>query len=267
MALGDAYAMDSGHADAIFYHPALLTGAGGFGLDLQRWGSAASAAAASGAVQWLGGGVGIGLRSLQYGAVGSGSAAAPPGQDAMFDFGTTPVSELVGTIAYSHEAWFGIDLGVAVDFVDERIGSERHGVTLFDVSLAREVGPLTVGATVQDIGKKPLLDTGDAPSKVTLGAAGYGQQLWILDIGYAATVGLDDDEITYGGGLEIGYWPISGRTFVARVGFQDVPDGSDVSPLTTGLAFWGDDITVEWAFRPLSGASEGGTHRFGVRWR
>jgi hypothetical protein len=141
MALGDAYAMDSGHADAIFYHPALLTGAGGFGLELQRWGSAASAAAASGAVQWLGGGVGIGLRSLQYGAAGSGTAAAPRGQDAMFDFGTTPVSELVGTIAYARETWFDIDLGVAVDLVDERVGTQRHGVTLFDVSLAREVGP------------------------------------------------------------------------------------------------------------------------------
>ena len=31
MALGNAYMMNAGHADAIFYHPALLVGASGFG--------------------------------------------------------------------------------------------------------------------------------------------------------------------------------------------------------------------------------------------
>ena len=266
-ALGDAYMMDSGHADAIFYHPALLTGAQGFGLDIQRWGGESSATAISGAVQWLGGGVGVGLRTLQYGAIGLGGAAAPPGQDHLFQFGAVPVSERIATVGYAHEVPFDIDLGVGVDFVDERVGSLRQMVTLFDLSVAREVGPVVVGVTVHDLGDKPVLDAGSGPSRVVIGAGGYGQQLSIFDVGFAATVGFDDDDVTYGGGVEIGYWPIQGRTFVARVGFQDSPDGSDASPVTTGFAFWGDDITVEWAFRPFSGVDEGGTHRFGVRWR
>ena len=66
MALGDAYAMDSGHADAVFYHPALLTGAAGMGLELQRWGSNSWSVAASAAFTWFGGGVAIGLRTLEY---------------------------------------------------------------------------------------------------------------------------------------------------------------------------------------------------------
>ena len=44
MALGDSYVLNSGKADVLFYHPALLARATGFGGSLQRWGSASSAA-------------------------------------------------------------------------------------------------------------------------------------------------------------------------------------------------------------------------------
>lgn len=267
MALGDSYAMDSGHADAIFYHPALLTEAAGFGVDVQRWGPAGSAAAASGAAQWLGGGVGIGLSTLQYSTTSAASASLLSSQDRLFEVGPESVSERTATVAYARRGPFGLDVGLAVSLVDERVGSTSHGVTLFDVGVARDVGPLTVGLTAHDIGEKPVLDSGTEPARIELGAGGYGQPVGILDLGYAAHVALDDEEVTFGGGLEVGYWPVSGRTFVARVGFQHVPDGSDIAPITTGFAFQGDDITVEWAFRPLSGADEGGTHRFGVRWR
>ena len=267
MALGDSYMMDAGHADAIFYHPALLTGARGFGVDVQRWGGESSSAAVSGAMQWFGGGIGVGLRTLQYGAIGSDVAAAPPGQDHLFDSDSVPVSERSVTLGYAHGIPFDIDVGASVNLIDERVGTSQENVLLFDLSATREIGPVVVGVTVHDLGDKPILDTGAKPSRVVIGAGNYGQQLGFLDIGYTATVGFDDDDVTYGGGLELGYWPIQGRTFIVRVGFQDVPDGSDASPVTTGFAFWGDNITVEWAFRPFSGADEGGTHRFGVRWR
>jgi hypothetical protein len=266
MALGGAYMMDAGHADAVFYHPALLTGASGFGLDLQRWGPQSSASAVSGAVQWLGGGVGVGLQTLQYGAFSSGAAASPPGQDHLFAFGSSPVSERIATVGYARSMPRDIDVGVGVNFIDERVGFSRQSVILVDVGVAREIGPVVAGFTVRDIGQKPILDHSDRPTHVEIGVGGYGQQLGILDIGYSATVGLGD-EVTYGAGVELGYWPIQGRTFVARVGFADIPKGSEASPLTTGFAYWGDDITVEWAFRPFKDASEGGSHRIGVRWR
>lgn len=267
MALGGAYMMDAGHADVIFYHPALLTGARGFGIDVQRWGPNSSSTAVSGAMQWLGGGIGVGLRTLQYSSFGSGTAAAPEGQDDLFDYGSVPVSERVATLAYARSILFDIDLGVGANLVDERVGGSRQSVVLFDVSVAREVGPVVLGITAHDLGDKPVLDTGAKPTRVVIGAGNYGQQLGILDYGYTATVGISDGEVTYGGGVEIGYWPIQGRTFVARLGFQNIPDGSEAAPVTTGFAFWGDNVTVEWAFRPFSGGEEGGTHRFGVRWR
>ena len=267
MALGDSYQTSTAHADALFYHPALLTGASGFGVEVQRWGPESSSAAVSGAMQWLGGGIGVGLRTLQYSAFGSNVSAAPPGQDHLFEFGSVPVSERVATVGYAREAVFDIDLGVAVDFVDERLLTTRQSVILFDVSAARDVGPVVVGITVHDIGGKPILDDAAKPSRVTLGAGNYGHQLGIFDIGYAANLGFDDDDVTFGGGLEVGYWPIQGRTFVARVGFQSLPDDSDAAPFTTGFAFWGDNITLEWAFRPFSDAPQRGSHRFALRWR
>lgn len=268
MAMGDSYATTSGHADAIFYHPALLLGASGFGVELQRWGANSSATAASAAMSWFGGSVGVGLRSMQYGAFGAGALAAPPGPDALFGLGSIAVSERVLSVAYARTLPVGLDLGVAVDFVDERIGSARQNVALFDIGVATVAGPVEVALTAQDLGDKPIQNSGAGPAKVVLGAGAYGRQVGIFDLGFAAHLGIDgNEEALFGGGVELGYWPIQGRTFVARLGFQNVPDGSDAAPFTTGFAFWGDDITVEWAWRPVSDAENGGTHRFGLRFR
>lgn len=265
MALGDSYQPGSGHADAIFYHPALLERASGFGLDWQRWSTESSAAAASAAVDWLGGTVGVGLRSLQYGA--PDLLIEQPLPDDLFESGV-PVSERIATLGYSRDFYFGLDVGVTMDLVDQRLGSDVHGVALFDVGIARDVGEVIVALSAQGIGEKPIFDTGDEPARYTLGAGNYGRPVGPLDVGFAAHLSLDDEEdLSYGGGIEVGYWPIQGRTFVARLGIQDVPDGSEASPVTMGLAFWGDDITVEWAFRPVGDVDEGGTHRFGLRWR
>lgn len=267
MALGDAYAMDSGHADAVFAHPALLANASGMGLEVQRWGPESSAVALSAAFGWLDGGVGVGLRTLQYSVAAEANPLVPGGQDHLFGSGGLAISERVATLGFARETWLGLDLGVGVDLVDLRVGDERESLVQVDVGLAREVGPLTFGITVADLGEKPESGSGDRPSSVSLGAGAYGRPVWIFDLGVAATVGLEDDEVVYGGGIEIGYWPIVGRTFVARLGFQDVPEGSDALPVTTGLAVWLDEISIEWAFRPFSGADEGGTHRFGLRWQ
>lgn len=267
MGMGDSYAASSGHADAVFYHPALVANASGFGIDLQRWGANSSSMALSAATQWFGGGTAIGLRTLQYSAFGSGALVAPAGQDDLFGLGSVPVSERVATIAHAREM-FGLDLGVAVDLVDERVGTARQNVALLDVGAATEIGPLDVAFTVHDIGGKPVIDDGAQPAKYVLGAGTYGRPTGIFDLGFAAHVGLDEDDVVYGGGVELGYWPIQGRTFVARAGFQSRAEGSNARPVTFGFAFWGDDVTVEWAWRPYGGgADEGGSHRFGFRLR
>ena len=267
MAMGDAYAMSSGHADVLFYHPSLLGEASGMGLEGQRWGGASSSFAMSAAFSFLGGGLGIGLRSLQYGAL-DGATPAPGGQDHLFVLGDAPVSERIATIGYSREAFWGLDLGLAFDFVDERVDGSKQNVVMAEIGLSGDIGPVTVGLTLADIGEKPIVEERQGPGRILLGAGSYGRQLGIFDIGYAARVGVDGDELAYGGGIEVGYWPVQGRTFVARLGFQDVPEGSEALPITMGFAFQGDDVTVDWAYRPFGeSAPNGGSHRFALRLR
>ena len=267
MALGDAYMMNARHADALFYHPALLAGASGFGLDLQRWGASSSSTTLSAARQWMGVGIGVGLQTLQYGAPAEGFEAAPGGQDHLFTLGASPVSERIATVGIAREL-FGIDIGVATKLVEERVGAARDAGLLFDFGVSTDLGPLTAGLTYRNVGSDLSVGGRDVarPDAVTLGVGTYGEQLGILDIGITSAVTYVGDEVIPSGGVEIGYWPIRGRTFVARIGARRVP-GGDASPLSLGFAFWGDNITLDWAFQPVDVDGASGTHRFGVRWR
>ena len=73
-----------------------------------------------------------------------------------------------------------------------------------------------------------------------------------------------DGEWVVGGGLEFGYWPVRGRTFVARIGARTIPEG-EASPLSLGGSFWGDDLVVDYAFQPVDGTD--GVHRITLGWR
>jgi hypothetical protein len=278
MALGDAYMMNAAHADAIFYHPALLAGASGFGLDVQSWGGSGTAASASAALPWLGGGVALGVQTLTYGTtqavvLGDVGSAAPGGQDVLFDGRTDNVSEWIASLGYAREV-LGIDVGVVGKLVEAQVFSSDGSAWMVDVGVAREVGPLTAGLAWRNLGQSLSLRTGtfgtgapDRPDGPTLGVGGYGRQLGPLDVGLAGSVSYVSSVWLPSAGVEVGYWPIQGRTFVGRIGVQRVPVG-EASPFSFGFAFWGDDITLEWAFQPFSGGvSGGGTHRVGVRWR
>lgn len=267
MALGDAYMMDSGHADAIFYHPALLVDASGFGLDIENWSTEATSATVSAAMAWLGGGIGIGLQTLQYDVGADAVARLPPGQDGLFAGGTGHASERVASVGYGRRV-FGLRIGVVGKLVEQRVAAARDATGAVDVGAATELGPVTVGLTAANLGPDMAFsgETTPLPTRVTLGAGAYGRPLGPLDLGVAAALTRrDDGALLAGAGVELGYWPIVGRTFVARVGLQRVPEGEG-SPLTVGFAFWGDDLVLEWAYRDFGGLGEG-THRFGLRFR
>lgn len=267
MALGDAFMMNSRHADAVFYHPALIRQASGFGLDVQTWSGEASAASASAAVGWFGGGVAIGLQTLQYGAPAGPVEAYPTGHDVLFDVGPSPTSERVASLGFAH-ALLGVDVGMTGKLVEQRIAGERDATAAVDVGLATDVGPFTVGLSARNLGPDMEFADGTAslPRQVTLGAGAYGRPVGPFDLGVTGAVTYESEEVVPGAGLELGYWPVNGRTFVARVGARRVPEG-DASPFTFGFAFWGDDLVLEWAYQPFGGELDEATHRFGVRWR
>lgn len=263
MALGGAYMMDAEHANAVFVHPSLLRGASGMTLDVQRWGSASGAMSAAAATSWLNGsvGVGIGVQAMQHGYT---TATGNDALDPLFSTlqpGDDPVSERAAVLGLSRA--FGgvgdVDWGVAVRLSEERVGVTRRTDVEILVGASREVGPVTVGVTYPDVGR--------SVSDLDIGVGAYGWELGPLDVGVSGRLGGFHDEVRGGGGVEVGYWPVRGRTFVGRLGAQVVPEGSDASPFTFGFAFWGDDLIVEWAFQPFDDAPESGTHRFSVGWR
>lgn len=266
MALGGAYMMNSGQADALFYHPALLTNASGFGLEVQTWSGEATSATASAAMSWFGGGVAIGLQTLQYGESAGSASPLPGGQDALFDPNTPATSERVASLGYARSV-FGLRVGVAGKLIEQRVDRTRDAVGAFDVGVATSLGPLELGLTAANLGSDMKVSPGMAqlPTRITFGAGAYGRPVGPLDMGLAGQVTRRDDGETVAGlGLQLGYWPVIGRTFVGRVGVERVPEGEG-SPLTLGFAYWGDDLVLEWAWRDFGAA--GGTHRFGIRWR
>jgi hypothetical protein len=253
MALGEAYPMAGRSSEAVFYQPALVQGASGFGLDLQTWSAGASAATASAAVAWFGGSVAIGLQALQYGATAADVRELPGGQDALFQLGQVPGSER----------------GVVGKLVEEHIADERDATGAVDLGAATSVGPLTVGLTAQNLGPDMGFASGTVPlpRRFTLGVGGYTRQVGPLDVGFAgaAVTRRADGKVVAGAGLEVGYWPIIGRTFVARVGVHSVPEGVG-SPFTFGFAYQGDNLVLQTAYERFADLGEA-TWRFGVGWR
>lgn len=261
LALGGAYMMDGEQSDAVFQHPELLRGSTGMSLNFQRWGDAASATSASAASSWFGGdvGVAIGLQSMQHTQSSLDGTGGLLPQDGLFVDAGTQISERIASVGLAR-AMAEIEWGLALRLTEVRVGDIGNDT---DVALtfgaAREVGPVTVGVAYRDILR--------SVSDLTIGVGAYGWELGILDVGVSARLEGFDEDVRYGGGVELGYWPIRGRTFVARIGAQNVPDGSAARPLTLGFAYWGDALVLEWGYQPFEGAPESGTHRFSVGWR
>ena len=283
MALGGAYMTNSPQADVLFYNPALLVGVQSFGLDIQQWGTASWTSTAVAARQGVGGGIGIGLQVLQYGAHGPGSYTAPSGQAHLFDAGSLPVSERVATIGYAREIK-GFNLGLAIKLIEERVAFNkfvasdartRDGAVWFDAGISKTFFALTTSLSYQNNGDRlfagEYLGDYQVADRITLGVSSSGMQFGIFDYGITAAITQvrtfkEDSATIPAAGLEISYWPIRGRTFVARAGVQRTPYYEDASPFTFGFAYWGDNLVLEWSFQGME-QSELRTHRFGVSWR
>ena len=66
-------------------------------------------------------------------------------------------------------------------------------------------------------------------------------------------------------GLELGYWPVTGRTFFLRAGVRRPDAAAAERAFTLGAGFSGDRIAIDYALAPLRGGRA--THRVGLRWR
>jgi hypothetical protein len=265
-ALGNAFVLVSRDSDGVFYNPALLAEAQGVNLGVQRWSRAGTLASASGARGWAGGGVGVGLLALHYGAPTTDPIALPRDPAFLFEDGGEGGSELVASAGYAREVR-GVRIGVAAKLIQQRLGEERDATAAGDVGAAMELGPLNIGLALQNLGPALKLGRSEVPlmHRLTLAASTRRRPLGPLDIGATGAASRDaKGDITAGLGVEVAWWPIVGRTFIARVGIQRVEESS-ADPFTFGAAFFGDEFFLEYAYQGFDEARK--SHRMGIGWR
>lgn len=261
LGLGMAPQLDGGTPDLAVTHPALVTRAGGVSAGHTWFGGSAAAFYLAAAGDGMGGGFAVSLSTLEYRTEAPAPGSRGLGLD---DFVSdapagSAVFESAATVTYGRSL-FGIDVGASGRFYTQRYGDARSTGYAFDVGVARGVGPVRLALSGRNVGSDELL-----PTEVVLGAGAYGRPVGPLDLGFAAQlVRRDDGEVIAGGGMEFGYWPIRGRTFVGRVGFRNVPDG-EASPVTLGGSFWADSLVLDYAYQPMGGLD--GIHRIGLGWR
>ncbi len=266
LAMGDAFQLSGRSSDAIFYNPAQLLRATGFGLAAQRFGSQSTSLTLSGATNWWKGAVGVGLQTLSYSTDGTTPQAIATGQRDLLTGGATAVSELVATLAYAQEL-FGVRWGVAGKLIEQRMAGSHDAVPAADLGASITLGPVTVGLSAQNLG--PDLEVGgvetDLANRVTAGASLRRRPLGPLDLGASAAITrMEDGTVIPAFGGEVAWWPVTGRTFIGRIGVRRVERGP-ANAVTFGAAFVGDAISIEYAFQGFDDAD--GAHRFGVSWR
>ncbi len=263
VALGGAPQIGSADPNHLFSSPAMI-GSGGFRVSGMPMGDHFSAISMATAFNAFGGGIAVGVRTLEYEDGPAGTTGG--GIDPIISGGSVGYSTQAATLGYTRD-YFGFDFGVAGTLFSERSGADRERGYSVDIGVARELGDFDLSFTARNLGEATTIrgTEVDPPVNLELVAGAYGRQLGPLDLGAAARVARrDDEEFVYGGGLEVGYYPIQGRTFIARVGAQNVPEGQ-ASPITFGGSYLGDDIVLEYAFRSVG--ELGGLHVFTVGWR
>lgn len=265
-ALGNAFALAGADADVLFYHPAQIANARGLSGTLAAYGSSALLLSVAAAAEWWSGGIAIGVQALSYGASAFDEGAYAGGEGGLGEEGPLATSEIVGSAGYARSL-FGFRVGLVGKLAELRVAGERDVTAAADAGIARGLGPITVALSAQNLGRNPGLDSLDArlPRTVTLGAATPQRPAGPFDIALAASISRwEDGTVVPGGGAEIAYWPVRGRTFILRIGGRYVDD-SDIRPLTLGAGFIGDRISIDYAFGDFDRGEA--AHRVGIRMR
>jgi len=287
MGLGGAF-WTGGNADhAVFHHPALISGQGydlSLGGIFSRKGDGdrqrdraeqgrdpddAIHMTLSASGSWLGGNVAVGLAVFDYGGDidiqrergrSNGGASRPVAAGAI-SWGAT---EFVGTVAY-RRTLFGFGAGAAGKVVGWTVGGVRARTVAVDVGVSRTFWQLTTALTVQNLGPDLAMRGRDVPlsRRVVLGVGTQRRApVGPLDIGGAVQVAREyGGDIVPGGGVEVAYWPVVRRVFIARIGVVRVVEG-DGAPVTFGAGFEGDRVRLDYGYRDRGPMT--GPHRIGI---
>jgi hypothetical protein len=271
--LGNTFALGYRDSDAIFYQPGLLHQASGFSGSLQRYGSPSTLVSFSAGGSWLSGGVALGVQHLSYGADtfgtlgGGGAPYLSSDVGSLRTNGGTGVSELVVSAGYGRTLK-GLQVGVVGKLVEQRFGPNKTATGAVDLGVSASPGPVTLGVAFQNLGPDMDFFSEDVPLPLGLALGASTERAPVGPLDLAASGALSyrtDGELVPSAGLEVAYWPVTGRTFIGRIGFRHLPEEQSAWPVTFGGAFMGDDIILDYAYEGFD--SGRGSHRFSVAWR
>jgi len=238
------------------------------------------------ATAWWGGGAGLGVRVVDgVGAAGGGEGtpvqAGGAGEGRHGGGGRTTLGAVTAGFGRMVK---GVRVGASVTGVEARRGGDRDATAVLDLGAAAELGPVTVGMSGGGLGPSLELPTwggeGEVGGSATAHAAtderlhspwaraGFGTSaapLGPLDVAAAGGVTVREGYRPRAAiGVEVGWWPVVGRTFVGRVGLESGRP-ADTSPWSVGAGFLGDSFTLEYGVRPR--ADGGRVHGVALRLR
>lgn len=264
MALGGAFPAGDGSDAALLRHPALLEGSG-FGVAYHSLGAGGGFVAATAGGPWLGGVAGIGMAFTDRAEALHGHSERR-GREARGHGEFGGGSSFAVSAGFAGEA-LGIRIGGAAKVVGQDDGLSRSRTLALDVGAGMDAGPVVIALTAQNLGPG-LSRNGETTPLATRVAVGAGMErtaMGPLDVGGAVQLARDGDgEIVPGGGVEIAWWPVVGRVFVARFGAVRVLR-EHASPFTFGGGFAGDRIRLDYAYQ--GNGHDGGTHAAGLAFR
>ena len=246
--------------EVIFFNPAQLVNATGFSASGERLSPNAGSGAVSAVTRFNNGGIGIGVRFVDY---QTELGVFPATRESMLDRGLAGQSlEAVAGFAQTIK---GFRAGISGKFAEEYSSSTRLSKALADVGVSHDYFRMNIGLGVQNIGADE--DVGpthiDLPLKTTLGV-GHTRSLGPYDFAVTGAVSLlRDDFVQPSGGVEMNYSWLSGYNIALRAGGRRPAIGEE--GFTGGAGFTMDRLSIDYAFEMLSDKRFG--HRIGLRVR
>jgi hypothetical protein len=260
--------------DVLFYNPAQLVAARGTSLSVEQFSTISRVGALSSVGRFSTGGIAIGAAFADFRAPGG----AYPIERADLVAGGPNFGSSANLAVGIGQVIKRTRIGLAVKYIDERIGTARNSTVAADIGVARDFFNTAFGLAVQNIGgpfgtMHVLLDPSSSsrtriepahamPVRVTLGA-GRSLPMGEFDVTATAAVSyLHEGFVAPAAGGEIGYSWLDGYSIVARAGARRPERGE--SPFTGGAGFVMDRLAIDYAIEGVAGRT---AHRFGVRIR
>jgi hypothetical protein len=272
LSLAGALPLASADPDLFLANAALAERGRGMGVSWHRYSPDATFLSFAGGTAWWRGGVGLAVRHAEYPGPAEGIIALPrrPGdrmrRRAMGPNGPPPASETAVSVGYGR-VLKGFRVGAAVSALQLRVGNRSDRTALLDLGLARDVSRFTLGLSGGGLGPTVDLTPGfeRMPWWVTAAAGSRAAPLGPADISAVASLtARTGGQLDPAVGVEVGWWPIQGRTFVGRLGVGG-PEMTDAARVSLGAGFLGDSFTLEYGWRAVSGGSD--LHGVSLRFR